>query len=81
MDSSHSHDHREDVIAYLEQIVFPEKYLFQEKQVNLKNPCMKIDRQLNLEKKEKISDRGVTIKNLPKTSIPRPTELLCLPPN
>ena len=42
---------------------------------------MKIDRQLNLEKKEKISDRGVTIKNLPKTSIPRPTELLCLPPN
>ena len=33
MDSSHSHDHREDVIAYLEQIGFPEKYLFPEKQV------------------------------------------------
>ena len=47
---------------------------------------MKVVRQLNLEKKEKIGDRGVTllnsqatIKNLPKTSIP--TELLCLPPN
>ena len=33
MDSSNSHDHREDVIAYLEQIGFPEKYLFPEKQV------------------------------------------------
>ena len=38
--------------------------------------------------KEKIGDRRVTllnrqatIKNLPKTSIPLPTELLCLPPN
>ena len=46
---------------------------------------MKVVRQLNLEKKEKIGDRGVTlfnsqetIKSLPKTSIPPPTELLCL---
>ena len=33
MDSSHSHDHRDDVIAYPEQIGFPEKHLFPEKQV------------------------------------------------
>ena len=33
MDSSHSHDHRGDVIAYLKQIGFPEKRLFPEKQV------------------------------------------------
>ena len=49
---------------------------------------MKVVRQLNLEKKEKIGNRGVTlsnsqeiIKNLPKTSIPPPTELLSLPTN
>ena len=78
MDSSYSHDHCDDVIAYAEQIGFPEKHLFPELLV----------RQLNLEKKEKIGDHGVTllnsqatIKNLPKTSIPPPTELLCLPPN
>ena len=46
---------------------------------------MEVVRQLNLEKKEKIGDRGVTlfnsqetIKSLPKTSIPPPTEPLCL---
>ena len=33
MDSSHWHDHRDDAIAYLEQIGFPEKHLFPEKQV------------------------------------------------
>ena len=33
MDSSHSHDHRDDFIAYLEQIGFSEKHLFPEKQV------------------------------------------------
>ena len=33
MDSSHSHAHRDDVIAYPEQIGFPEKHLFPEKQV------------------------------------------------
>ena len=61
---------------------------FLKKSHNLKNPCMKEDRQLNLKKKEKIGERGVTssnsqqtIKNLPKISIPPPTELLCLPPN
>ena len=49
---------------------------------------MKVVRKLNLEKKEKIGDRGVTllnsqatIQNLPKTSIPPPSELLCLTPN
>ena len=49
---------------------------------------MKVVRQLNLGKKEKIDDRGVTLsnsqeitKNLPKTSKPPPIELLCLPPN
>ena len=49
---------------------------------------MKVVRQLNLEKKEKIGDRGVTllnsqvtVKNLPKTSIPPPIELLCLHPS
>ena len=47
---------------------------------------MKVVRQLNLEKKEKNGDREVTltnsqetIKKLPKTSIPPPTEVLCLP--
>ena len=35
MDSSHSHshDHRDDVVADPEQIGFPEKHLFPEKQV------------------------------------------------
>ena len=33
MDSSQSHDHRGDVIPYPEQIGFPEKHLFLEKQV------------------------------------------------
>ena len=33
MDSNHSHDHRDDVIAYPEQIGFTEKHLFTEKQV------------------------------------------------
>ena len=33
MDFSHSHGHCDDVIAYTEQIVFPEKHLFPEKQV------------------------------------------------
>ena len=33
MDSSHSHDYRGDVIVYTEQIGFPEKHLFPEKQV------------------------------------------------
>ena len=33
MDSSHSHDHCGDVIAYPEQIGFYEKHLFPEKQV------------------------------------------------
>ena len=33
MDTSHSHDHRDDVIAYLEQIDFRVKHLFPEKQV------------------------------------------------
>ena len=33
MDSSHSHDHRGDVIGYPEQIGFLEKQLFPEKQV------------------------------------------------
>ena len=49
---------------------------------------MKVIRQLNLEKKEKIGDRGVTllnsqvtVKNLPKTPIPPPIELLCLAPS
>ena len=49
---------------------------------------MKVVRQLNFEKKEKIVDRGVTlsnsqmtIKNLLKTSIRPPTELICLLPN
>ena len=48
-------------------------------------PCMIVVRQLNLKKKERIGDRGVTlsisqetIKNLLKTSIPPPTKLLCL---
>ena len=61
---------------------------FLKKSHNLKNPCMKEDRQLNLKKKEKIGERGVTssnsqetIKNLLKISRPPPTELLCLPPN
>ena len=83
MGSSNSHDHRNDVIAYPEQISFAEKHLFPKT-----HPCKKVIRQLNLEKKEKIGDRGVTllnsqstIKNLPKTSTPSPTELLCLPPN
>ena len=46
---------------------------------------MIVVRQLNLKKKERIGDRGVTlsisqetIKNLLKTSIPPPTKLLCL---
>ena len=83
MGSSNSHDHRNDVIAYPEQIGFAEKHLFPKK-----HPCKKVVRPLNLEKKEKIGDRGVTllnsqatIKNLPKTSIPPPTELVSLPPN
>ena len=49
---------------------------------------MKVVRNLNLGNKEKIDDRGVTLlniqttrKNLPKTSISPPTELLCLPYN
>ena len=33
MDSSNSHDHRDDVIAYREQIGFPEKHLLPEKQL------------------------------------------------
>ena len=33
MDSSHSHDRRDAIIAYPEQISFPEKHLFHEKQV------------------------------------------------
>ena len=33
MGSSHSHDYRNDVIAYSEQIGFAEKHLFLEKQV------------------------------------------------
>ena len=52
------------------------------------NPCVKVVRQLNLKKKEKIGDRGVTlsvshktIKNMSKTSIPPPTKLFYLPPN
>ena len=52
------------------------------------NPCMKLVRQLNLKEKEKIGDRGLTlsvsqesIKNVTKTSIPSPTELLCLSPD
>ena len=83
MGSSNSHDHRNDVIAYPEQIGFAENHLFPKK-----HPCKKVVRPLNLEKKEKIGDRGVTllnsqatIMNLPKRSIPPPTELLCLPPN
>ena len=36
MDSSHAHDHHDDVIAYQEQICFPEKHLFPEKQVIIK---------------------------------------------
>ena len=53
---------------------------------------MKLVRKLNLEKKEKIVNRGVpllnsqaTIKILPKTSIPSSTSIskvvICLPPN
>ena len=53
---------------------------------------MKLVRKLNLEKKEKIVDRGVTLLNsqatikiLPKTSIPSSTSIskvvICLPPN
>ena len=49
---------------------------------------MKVVRQLNLGKKEKIDDRGVTLSNsqeatkkLRQTSIPPPIELLCLLPN
>ena len=33
MDSSHAHDHRDDVITYPEQIGFPEKHLFPGKEV------------------------------------------------
>ena len=33
MDSSHSHDHRNDIIDYPEPIGFPRKQLFPEKQV------------------------------------------------
>ena len=33
MDSSHSYNHRDDVIAYPEQVGFPEKQIFLEKQV------------------------------------------------
>ena len=33
MGSSHSHDHHDGVIAFLEQIGFAEKHLFPEKQV------------------------------------------------
>ena len=83
MGSSNSHYHRNDVIAYPEQISFAENHLFPKT-----HPCKKVVRQLNLEKKEKTGNRGVTllnsqatIINLPKTSIPPPTELLCLPPN
>ena len=31
MDSNHSHDRRDDVVAYPGQIDFPEKHLFPEK--------------------------------------------------
>ena len=33
MDSSHAHDHRNDVIVYPEQIDFREKHLLPEKQI------------------------------------------------
>ena len=53
MGSSHSHDHRDDVIAYPEQIGFAAKTPISSKTGhNLKNPSMKEIRQLNLEKKD-----------------------------
>ena len=49
---------------------------------------MKVTRRLNLKKKEKNGDRGVTlstsqetIKKFPETSIPPSTKQLCLHPN
>ena len=36
MEFSHSHNDRDDVIAYLRQIGFPEKHLFTERQAIIK---------------------------------------------
>ena len=89
MGSSHSHDHRDDVITYPEWIGFAEKHQFPEKQVIIKRIlAWKQSVSLNLEKKEKIGDHGVTLSNsqeilkfFSKTSILPSTELLSLPPN
>ena len=80
-----SYDHRDNVIAYLEQIGFAENIYFPKNKSQFNEA---LHERSPSAKKGKIGDRGVTlsirqetIKNLPKAPIPPSNNLLCLRPN